>query len=342
MEKIFCNRNFAKFYPDAITSGDVQKKHLDNVIELIKRNDAEIASVMALSYGQPLKKLDPKIVTEFINDLREISHEAAWVGLDVLSTYCDYDEKRWNACETTLKELLANLSLSCHISSEQFDMYHWDKVVNMLLEKNDPEFAKQIAIQILDAYHENAYSGDLAQYAKKVMRVILRNYAKHVWPFISRKISDADPIQAFHFQLLFGSEFSFYNKKDSILAELPKKVLREWCESDPEKVPVFVARSINVFIEINDRLGISKTTQYLLDEFGRNRRMLGALSDNMYSFGWTGSVVPLYRKILAAIKPLLQHQHLTVQMWAEDNVERLEKQIDVEIQSDQESTWGIY
>ncbi len=221
-------------------------------------------------------------------------------------------------------------------------MYHWDKAVNMLLEKNDPDFAKQLAIQILDAYDENVYHGDVTQYAKKAMRVILRNYAKQVWPSISRTISDADPIQAFHFQFLFGSEISFDSKEDSILADLPEKVLRDWCESDPENVPVFVARSIDVFVKINDRFGISKNTQYLLDEFGNNMDMLNALSANMYSFGWSGSVVPLYRKILAAIEPLLQHQHMTVQKWAEDNVEELNKQIEAENQSDQETTWGIY
>ncbi len=342
MEKIFCNKKLAKIYPNATTTGDVQKKHLDNVIELIKRNDAEIASVLAFSYGQPLKNLDPKTVTEFINNLRGISHEAAWVGLDVLSMYCDYDEKRWNACETTLKELLANLSLSCRISGQQLDMYHWDKAVNMLLEKNDPEFAKQLAIQILDAYDQDVYHGDVARYAKKAMRVVLRKYTKQVWPLISRKISEADPIQKFQFQFLFGSEISFYSNEDSILADLPEKVLREWCESDPENVPVFVARSIDVFAKINDRLGISKITQYLLDEFGNNMDMLNALSSNMYSFGWSGSVVPLCRKILAAIEPLLQHQHMTVQKWAEDNVEGLKKRIDAENQSDQESDWGIY
>ena len=70
--------------------------------------------------------------------------------------------------------------------------------------------------------------------------------------------------------------------------------------------------------------------------------MLKALSGNMHSFGWSGSVVPLYRKILAAIEPLLQHKHMTVQKWAEDNVEELRIQIDAENQSDQESNWGIY
>ena len=342
MEKIFCNKKLAKYYPSATVTGEVQKEHLDKVIELIKHNDAEIASVLVLTYGQPLKNLDPKTVTGFVSNLREVSHEAAWVGLDVLSVYCNYDEKKWNACETTLKDLLPNLSLSCRNSDQQLNMYHWDNAVNMLLEKDDPEFAKQLAIQILDACNEKSYLGDVAHYAKKAMRVVLRKYAKQVWPLISRTISDADPIQAFQFQSLFGSEISFYNKEDSILADLPENVLREWCESDPENVPEFVARSTDVFVEINDRIEISKNTKYLLDEFGNNMSMLNALSANMYSFGWSGSVVPIYTKMLAAVKPLLQHQCLNVQKWAEDNVEGLEERIDAAIQRDQELTWEIY
>ena len=342
MEKIFCNKNLAKFYPNATTTGEVQKEHLDNVVELIKRNEAEISSVLVLTLGQPLKNLDPKTVTDFVNNLRGVSHEAAWVGLDVLAVYCDYDEKKWDACEITLKDLLANLSLNCRNSDQQLDMYHWDNAVNMLLEKDDPEFAKQLAIQILDACNEKVYFGDVAHYAKKAMRVVLSKFAKQVWPLISRRISDADPIQAFHFQFLFGSEISFYNREDSILADLPANVLREWCESDPENAPIFVARSIDVFVEINDRFRISENTRNLLDEFGNNMSMLNALSDNMYSFGWSGSLVPLYRKMLGAINTLLHHQHMTVQKWAEDKVEELNNRIDAENQSDQESTWGIY
>lgn len=342
MEKIFCNKKLAKFYPGATITGDIQKKHLDNVIELIKRDDAEIASVLVLTYGQPLKNLDPKTLIEFIDNIRGISHEAAWVALDVLLMYCYNDENKWNACETTLKKLLESLSLSCRMFSQQMNMYHWDKAVNILLEKNDPEFAKQLTIQILDAYDEEVYHGDAAQYVRKAMREVIKKYAKQVWPIISRKISDADPIQAFQFQFLFGSEISFDNKEDSILADLPENVFREWCESDPENVPEFVARSTDVFVEINDTIEISKNTQYLLDEFGNNMSMLNALSANMYSFGWSGSVVPIYTKMLAAIEPLLQHQCLNVQKWAEDNVEELEERIDAAIQRDQELTWEIY
>ena len=341
MEKIFSNKKLAKFYPPATITGDVRKKHLDNVIELIKRNDADVTSVLAFSHGLPLKNLDSKSVTEFINNLRGISHEAAWVGLNVLSMYCEYDEKNWNACETTFKELLANLYLSCHISGEQLDMYHWDKVVVMLLEKNDPEFARQIASQILDVYDHNVRHVGVSQYAKHVMRLLLRKYAKQVLPLISKVIIDADPIQVSRIQLLFSS-ISFDHKEESILADLSEKDLREWCESCPENIPVFVARSIDVFVEVNDRFRISKNTEYLLDEFGNNMDVLDALSVNMYSFGWSGSAVPLYRKILAAVEPLLQRQHTTVYKWAEDNVKRLGERIDAEDQRDQEKTWGIY
>ena len=342
MEKIFSNKKLAKFYPGATITGDIQKKHLDNLIELIKRDDTEIASVLVFTYGQPLKNLDSKTVIEFISNLRGISHGAAWVGLDVLSMYCDDDKRKWNACETTLKELLVSLSLSFCISGQQLDMYHWKKAVNMLLEKNDPEFAKQLAIQILDAYDEIVYHDKVDQYAINTMRVVLRKYAKQVWPLISRTISDADSIQKFHFQFLFGSENSFDNKEDNILANMPVKVLREWCESDPENAPVFVACWTDVFVDINDRLEISKYTQYLLEEFGNNMSMLNALSVNMYSFGLARSVAPIYRKMLAAIEPLLQHQCVNVKKWAEGNTERLEKQIDAAIQRDQELTWEIY
>ena len=81
--------------------------------------------------------------------------------------------------------------------------------------------------------------------------------------------------------------------------------------------------------------------QFLIDEFGDNDKVLAALSANMHSFGWHGSAVPIYQKLVSALEPLLKHKLATVQSWTEKNIEYLSKGIKQETQRDEELTWDI-
>ena len=340
-EKFFDDKRLGRYYPEAVRTGNIQAKHLNNIIKLIESGDAEEISALTFTYGRALDHLDSVHVTDFVDHLSKISPRAAWVSLDVLSMYCHGDEDKWEACEKTFAELLSELPLSPKYWGRQLEMHHWQTAVSKLLNKNNPDFAKKLARQILFSCKELIYCGDSPYYVKPVLRLLFKKHGKHVWPLISEAVKEADSIKALYLSELLGKETSFDNKQTSVLADLPEGILHKWCKSEPEAAPLFVARATDVYIEENNRFKISERAQFLIDEFGDDDKVLDALSANMHSFGWHGSAVPVYHKQASALEPLLKHKLETVQNWTEKNIEYLSKCVKQETQRDEELTWDI-
>ena len=183
--------------------------------------------------------------------------------------------------------------------------------------------------------------GDLRHYVKPIMRILLKDYGKDVWALVSDAIKTANPTNEYRLSQLFSKEDSFSKKQTSVLAELSEEILHDWCRTEPDKAPLFIAHSTDVYIEDNDEYRISPRAQFLIDEFGENKKILSALSKNMGTFGWSGSVVPIYKKEVLALEPLLKHKHQSVREWADSRIAYLNKAIERESMLDEEMEWGI-
>jgi hypothetical protein len=66
------------------------------------------------------------------------------------------------------------------------------------------------------------------------------------------------------------------------------------------------------------------------------------LTQHMGSFGWTGSVVPYYRRELPTLKVLKTHEKANVREWVNNRIAYLAKMIEMEKRRDEEHDWGIY
>jgi hypothetical protein len=78
-----------------------------------------------------------------------------------------------------------------------------------------------------------------------------------------------------------------------------------------------------------------------MDNFGDNEQVLSALSANMSSFGWSGSLVPYLQKETAALEALKGHENHNVRNWVNRRLDYLYKMIERESRRDEEHDWGI-
>ena len=341
ISQFYDRAELSAYYPDVLGSGVISEEHLANVISLIRSGKADENSVTVFAYGRALDKLDPEIVTRFAQQLRGISANAAWIALHILIMYCYGDRGKFSYCEGTFKDVLVSLPLSKGERQQKHDLHDWKTAVEKILETNDPDFSEAIARQILASVQNSIAFGDVHHYQKPVMRILLKNYGRHVWPLVSEAIKTADPSTEFNLTRLFGKEDSFGSREASILAELPEDVLHRWCRDEPETAPLFVASATDVFIQDKHTYAISPRARFLIDEFGQNDKVLGALSANMGSFGWSGSVVPIYEKHVTALEPLIEHKLPSVREWANRRLLYLKRQIERERELDAEGEWGI-
>lgn len=104
--------------------------------------------------------------------------------------------------------------------------------------------------------------------------------------------------------------------------------------------PHFVASCINVFEIVDDVTIPTKLFIALLEEFGNDARVGSALSANLATRGWTGSLVPYLKMDREALEPLLRHTNIGVRTWVAKHIASIDMQIEYESVRDDEQALG--
>jgi hypothetical protein len=256
--------------------------------------------------------------------------------------YCHGDSEKWNSCKSTFREIVITLKLDKENKKRgQLKMHHWHDVVKKLLQDDDKEFAMDLTRQILSSCTDKINYGDLWHYIQPIIRIVFQKHAENVWPLFSEAIINSAPLDEYGLTQLLGSGSSFEKKEPSVLSELPDGILNQWCLQNPEKSPVFVAKTTDVLLESDEKYKISPRAQFLIDNFGDNENVLSALSANLSSFGWSGSLVPYLQKEITAIKGLKDHKNNNVRNWINRRLDYLFSMIERETCRDEERDWGI-
>ena len=342
--KIFSdNENLNQYYAQALVTGNVSVEQLNNLTDLIGKNKIEPFTANTFAYGRSLEHLNYDDVEFFVKNLASISDYAAWIALDILSMYCYGDSEKLSSCKSTFKEIVITLKLDKENKKlGQLEMHHWHDVVKKLLQDDDTEFATDLTKQILLNSTDKINYGDLWHYIQPIIRTVFKKHAEIVWPLFSEAIINSSPLDEYRFMQLLGTGSSFEKRKPSVLSELPDEILNQWCLQNPDKAPEFVAQTTDVLLESDDKYQISPRTQFLIDNFGDNDKVLSALSANLSSFGWCGSMVPYLKKEIAAIEGLKDHKDNNVRNWINRRLDYLYTMVEKETRRDEEHDWGIY
>jgi hypothetical protein len=334
---------FNQYYAHALVTGNFTVEQLNRLTELIGQNKIEVVKASTFTYGRPLEHLNDSVVSEFVRNLASISDDAAWIALDILSMYCHGNSERWNNCKPTFREIVITVRLDNDKKKQsQLEMHHWHDVVKKLLQSEDTDFAVDLTRQILSSCSDRLNVGDIWHYVQPIIRIIFQQHGKNVWPLFTEAIKSAAPLEEYRIIQLLDSGNSFNKKEPSVLSDLPEELLRDWCLQEPDTAPVFVAHSTDVLLNATDGYQISPRAQFLIDNFGNNKQVLSALSANMSSFGWSGSLVPYLQKETVALEALKGHENHNVRNWVNRRLDYLYKKIERESRLDEEHDWGIY
>lgn len=329
------------YYASIANSGEVTENQLHYVVKLAGENKISVISVKIFAYGRALEHQSASVISKFVRDFSDVSDDAAWVALDILSMYCHGSKDKWENFSTVFREIILKVRLDKESGKGRGDIYHWQQTAERLLESEGGKFAIEISSKLIDSCSEELDYSDLWHYLQPLLRKILQRHGREVWPLFADAIRNADRLKRYRLAKLVGSGNSFNKQKLSVLAELNDNLLREWCFHDPDMAPEFVANATEVLIRTEEGIRISPRARFLLDNFGHYKKVLSALSANMGSFGWTGSVVPYYKGELNALEELRDHEKKEVREWVNGRIVYLAKMIERETRRDEEHDWGI-
>jgi hypothetical protein len=330
------------FYPEFIRTGNIQKRHLDELLKLIRSNVISANSANALSYGSVTDSLDPEVIAEFSLSLAAFGGKAAWPALNVVFMYCFSNKDCVERIRDQLKILVTSVPLFKDQKETVTDVYHWHDMAENLLKVHDEEFAVSLSNQLIDGCQYGFNHGDLWNYIKPLLLDLMREYGDTLWSIFGEAIVQAKGLELYWLQQLLDRENSFSNQMPSVLSALPVEIIIAWCEKYPELGPTFTAECVDILATVDEEQKPSELFVSLLEHFGDDERVANSLSANMGTRGWTGSLVPYLESDKVALSPLLAHESESVRRWVRDHISRIDRQIASESNLDEERNLGRY
>lgn len=344
LDKVISDDQLISYYPNFICTGDIENKHLDKLLELGRSNKLSTESVEVLRYGGVTDHLSPEVIADFCLKLSELGDKARWSSLKILYMYCFSKEDRIENLQDPIKQILTTLPLHNEQENYATELHHWLDLSKKLLNNDDGNLAIQLANQIIKSAKIGFDYGDINYYIKPLLKVIMQDYGDIIWPIFSSAIIKSQAMERYQFQKLMEREVSFSNKMPSILSVLPIDQVINWCKENRDIAPVFVANCVNIFEyeDEEDKKCPSGLFKALLINFGDQERVRTALNSNIYSRGWTGSLVPYLESDKAAFEILLDHKNSNLRLWIKDQISDINRRISQEKTRDQERDIGKF
>lgn len=342
IDRLVSDSHLVHFYPDFIRTGNIQKAHLDTLLQLIQGEILSPNSANVLSYGSVTNSVEPHVIANFCLQLSKLGEQASWTALNVIYMYCFSNADSIEELRCSLKHLIITVPLHNKLNDTHIDIHHWNDLTEKLMKVNDPEFAIALSKKIIADSEDGLNHGDIWSYIKPLLLNLMLNYSDILWPIFSDAIVEADARKRYWLKQLLGRTNGLVRNLPSVLSVIPVSDIINWCKTHPEIAPVFIAQSLNILETIDNEVQPTQLFLKLLENFGTNQRVASSLGANMSSRGWSGSLVPYLKSDKAAFIPLLNHENLNVRSWVKDHISYINRQIDEESRRDEEHGFGLY
>ena len=342
IEKLLAANQQIHLYPNIICTGKVQENHLDTLLGLISSGKIPVTQARALSYGNAIDDIAQDVIANFSFGLAQLGPQACWIALDIVYMYCHDKEGSSDALRQSLKKLVSTVLLYDEKNIPDTDIYKWHDLAKNLLKEKDEEFAVALINQLIDSSRDGLNHNDIWSYIKPMLLELMQGYSEIIWPIFGDAIVHSKGTKRYWLQQLLERENSILNKTPSVFSVIPVDQVISWCEKNPELGPGFVASTINILETVDERQQPTELFVSLLEKFGNDQRVTSALSANMATRGWSGSLIPFLESDKVALNPLVDHENANVREWVNSHIAQIDKQIDFEKVRDEEEFIGVH
>lgn len=245
----------------------------------------------------------------------------------------------WGGAKDNIKQLCKFIEEEITKRLDDFsklakDDDYWHIIRKILEETANPSFAREIMHRILlliehsDDLHYKDYN------IEDCMGLLIGKYFDEVWHDLSEAFVCEGKRYMLYYKLksILGSMTSYDNEVGILFQTDHNDALLDWCA----KYPMVAPERLMLMVPLYGENGFSDIVLKLVDLYGEQEGVLTALSCNMGSFSFVGSIVPLYEKQIKCIKGLSNNHSEKVRTWSVKMLTDLKKQIDIEKNRDAE------
>lgn len=320
----------------------------ERALKLLREGRIKVSAFHTWSFGGVLKSLPTEDVLEITDQLQSHEPDGPAVALALLFMYSYQDKDRWKSIRAACRSLVMMPNLLDRLAAKDSrgDLYHWQQFAEKLLEERSAKnkqlaehLSREIASQCgLEDSDRSIYQIDHALMA--VVKLLLEKHPAVSWPILGDALVSEDWRTRHDMAILLGNTLEF-DGPPGLMFTLPTVVLIDWCRNGGTKAQKVVARYMP-YLEIND--GEAKLTEFariFLNEFGSNKELLRQFDQNIWSFGWSGSIATPYEHRLRIVTQLTKHKIPQVRKWAVRVQMGLQAQVENSRKRDEEFGAGI-
>lgn len=332
-----------RYFFDAATTGQIDQQLLERGLEVIKSGRLEARAAARLTFGKVLDSLAPNIVSNFCNQLADLSNAGAWVSLEILSMYCFGDDAKFAACQTAFKNLVLTVEFDGERTARtELQSHHWKEAAENLLALDTEGTAHDLTKKVVDIHRKKPSYGDLYHYLRPILVRLLEEHGCVTWPLVRSAVESSDLQQRWRLSMFLGGAGNLH-EGPRLIDLVPLGDLMDWCETSPDVAPKFLASTITVWRESEEGDWMLTTRAIrLLEAYGEDEEVVSLLSGNVDTRSWSGSLVPHLDKELMALDKLAQSAKRGVLEWVGQRRSYLVGLRNHENKRNEESEWGIY
>ena len=301
--------------------------YMDVLLGRLRKGDAPVDNLVSYWSNFRFDRMEDGDIATWMERVREIP-EGTRAVLHILQSAINGDGySRFPKTVDIALDTIANMNVDY---GSIMSYYQYWNVVRLLLERgNYPELAQRINRIILEfvKQHDDFLINNYE--VNQTYRLLLGKYFDVVWSDLSEVLlSEGDEYWNYHrLKDIMGSMIGGVRNEVGLLFESDHTdALMDWCRKNPETAPERLMDMAPVF----EGERFSKIVYALVDEFGKNVKVMNALGHNLGCFGWIGSVTPLYQKELKAVETLKEHKFEEVRMWSARMAEYLKGEMEKE------------
>ena len=294
------------------------------------RNEEASPAMFSIYTNYHIWKEDEGDVADFFAKLLDLGGECINIALhNVHSLLFFQQDRNYKYLAKMIADRIVNGTIPFMYDQDAFSL-----TLQSLLEKFDSnELAKYVNEKYIEILNNHEAYVNHNYIVQEIYSCLLSKYFTDVWPYLSEKLIDENYFWfAYTIKDVVGCSTGCFTGS-ALFQENHEKELFEWCDRFPEKAPVALAS----YVPTMGQEGFSGYVIKLLDKYGDNKDMLSSLSSNLGTFSWTGSVVPLYEQQKAAFEGIRPHKNQNVDVWAQENIEYLNRTIQNEINREDET-----
>lgn len=294
------------------------------------------------SFGGVLAKVPEEAIATLMDDLIPMGSEGFVQASMLLGMYSFRKSERLELLRPQLRLLAEHIPALDADHVRATDVHHFKEMMEWVLRKGpSDQDARAVAALLAKSLAANP-DYDAHGVLRPLLPTLLSTYGDIAWPILGDAIVTNQSAR-WNFELALGDRHSFSDEKKPAILSLREDQLFGWCHAHPEVGPSFVASITPILL---NRSTAASEQQFhplalrLLEEFGDREEVLRALTANMHTFSWSGSLQNYFVLFEKPLSDLKSHARTSVRRWAHVQLQHMIDRKDDAKRSDDERDAG--